>query len=146
MANGCTSTPTDGHRYPRVLVSNDDGIHAPGLRALVAALVAADFCSVFVAAPSSERSASSHCITLTRYLSCAHEPIEGVEASFAVDGTPADSVMLALNSDLFTPRQRDFDLVVSGINRGDNCGLHVIYSGTVAAAREAAAVVRLRYH
>jgi len=64
-------------------------------------------------------------------------PIEGTVAAYAVDGTPADSVMLALNSDVI-PGSPSFDLVIAGINRGDNAGLHVIYSGTVGAAREAA--------
>jgi 5'-nucleotidase len=62
--------------------------------------------------------------------------VEGAQEAFAVDGSPADSVMLALNSEML--QNPSFDLVVSGINRGDNCGLHVIYSGTVGAAREAA--------
>lgn len=59
--------------------------------------------------------------------------VEGATEAFAVDGTPADSVMLALNGPLL--KNPSFDLVVSGINRGDNAGLHVIYSGTVGAAR-----------
>jgi hypothetical protein len=81
-----------------VLVSNDDGINAPGLRALVTALVDADFSQLFVCAPSGERSAQSHAITLGRYLACTEQTIEGVQQAIGVDGTPADSVMLALNS------------------------------------------------
>lgn len=91
---------------------------------------------IYVCAPSSERSGNSHAITLGRYLSCFSTTVDGAKLAFAVDGTPADSVMLALNSPIFEGAK--FDLVVSGINRGDNCGLHVIYSGTVGAAREAA--------
>ncbi len=83
---------------PAVLVSNDDGIQAPGLQALVAALVNADFCSIYVCAPSGERSAQSHAITLGRYLACTETSIAGVQHAVAVDGTPADSVMLALQS------------------------------------------------
>ncbi|KIZ07400.1 5'-nucleotidase [Monoraphidium neglectum] len=119
----------------RVLVSNDDGIDAPGLRALVLAL--SKEADVFVCAPSEERSAQSHAVSLRRFLAChPHSGVEGAKAAFSVDGTPADSVMLAIHGPVF--EGGDFDLVVSGINRGDNCGLHVIYSGTVGAAREAA--------
>eukprot|EP00878_Enallax_costatus_P007691 GHUV01008051.1.p1 GENE.GHUV01008051.1~~GHUV01008051.1.p1 ORF type:complete len:320 (+),score=57.49 GHUV01008051.1:218-1177(+) len=125
----------NGHR-PRMLISNDDGINAPGLRALVAHLAKADLADIHVCAPSSERSAQSHAITLGRYLQCYSADVPGAVKSFAVDGTPADAVMLALNSPVFEGIR--FDLVASGINRGDNCGLHVIYSGTVGAAREAA--------
>mmetsp|Transcript_19172 Transcript_19172/g.33007 ORF Transcript_19172/g.33007 Transcript_19172/m.33007 type:complete len:320 (-) Transcript_19172:226-1185(-) len=126
-------------RRPRVLVSNDDGINAPGLRELVKELVKADFCDVHVCAPSGERSAQSHAITLGRYLAVAPADVPGTIQAFAVDGTPADSVMLAMHSPLLGIEvPSDFDLVLSGINRGDNCGLHVIYSGTVGAAREAA--------
>eukprot|EP00955_Chlamydomonas_euryale_P026338 278335-Chlamydomonas_euryale.AAC.4 len=82
----------------------------------------------------------SHAITLGRYLSAfpsEHmlDACPGVVEAWAVDGTPADSVMLGLHSNCL--KTRNFDLMVSGINRGDNCGRHVIYSGTVAAAREA---------
>lgn len=121
---------------PRVLVSNDDGIQAPGLQALVARLVAANFCDVYVSAPAAERSAQSHAITLGRYLSCYRYDVPGTVESYAVEGTPADSVMLALNGPMF--KNSSWDLVVSGINRGNNMGSHVIYSGTVGAAREAA--------
>uniref|UniRef100_A0A383W782 Survival protein SurE-like phosphatase/nucleotidase domain-containing protein n=1 Tax=Tetradesmus obliquus TaxID=3088 RepID=A0A383W782_TETOB len=123
-------------RLPRVLVSNDDGISAPGLRELVLLLSQSGCCDVYVCAPSGERSAQSHAITLGRYLQCYPSEVPGAAAAFAVDGTPADAVMLALNSPVF--EGITFDLVASGINRGDNCGLHVIYSGTVGAAREAA--------
>ncbi|GIL71810.1 hypothetical protein Vretimale_755 [Volvox reticuliferus] len=122
---------------PRILVSNDDGINAPGIKALVAEIIKADFADVYVCAPSGERSAQSHAITLGRYLSCVRaDSVSGVLEAYAVDGTPADSVMLALCSPVF--QDVSFDLMLSGINRGDNCGLHVIYSGTVGAAREAA--------
>lgn len=123
-------------RKHQVLISNDDGIQAPGLRALVTALATSGAVDVYVCAPSGERSAQSHAITLGRYLSCFSSEVPGAVEAYAVDGTPADAVMLALNSQVFKGRR--FDLVVSGINRGDNCGLHVIYSGTVGAAREAA--------
>jgi 5'-nucleotidase len=123
---------------PRILVSNDDGVNAPGLVALARALHQQndhlDFC---VCGPSGERSARSHAITVDKQLNVFNIDVLGAEEAFAVDGTPADSVMLALNCPLLLTNN-NFDLVVTGINRGDNCGLHVIYSGTVGAAREAA--------
>jgi 5'-nucleotidase len=111
-----------------ILLSNDDGIEAPGLAALESAM--ADLGEVWTVAPATEQSAKSHSLTM-------HEPlrvIESGERRFAVTGTPADSVYLALHHLL--PRRPDF--VVSGINRGSNLGNDVVYSGTVAAAREAA--------
>ena len=120
----------------RVLVVNDDGIAAPGLAALVTGL--APLAAVSVAAPHMERSASGHGITIAQNCALVATPValQGSEAAFAVTGLPADCSMLALNSNLFT--NSAFDVVCSGINRGNNLGLHVIYSGTVAGAREAA--------
>jgi 5'-nucleotidase len=113
------------------LVSNDDGFRAPGLARLREAL--ADFANVVVCAPETEQSGTSHAISLTRPLRLLeHEP--GV---FSVDGTPADSVFVALVAEgRVLPRAPD--LVVSGINHGLNLGGDVFYSGTVAAAREGA--------
>lgn len=112
----------------RILLSNDDGIEAAGLRALEEA--AAPFGEVFVVAPATEQSAKSHSFTM-------HEPLR-VNAHghnrWSVTGTPADAVYLALHGIL--PVRPD--LVISGINRGSNLGTDVLYSGTVAAAREAA--------
>lgn len=121
---------------PRILVSNDDGVVAPGLRALAHELCVADFADFCVSGPMGERSAQSHCITIGKHLHAFNITVEGAQEAFAIDGTPADSVMIALYGPLLS--NRTFDLVISGINRGDNCGLHVIYSGTVGAAREAA--------
>lgn len=112
------------------------GITAPGLLALAAALHCDGFATFSVSAPSGERSAQSHCISVGKHLHAWQLEVEGAEEAFAVDGTPADSVMIALYGPLLA--NPTFQLVVSGINRGDNCGLHVIYSGTVGAAREAA--------
>lgn len=123
-------------RRPRVLISNDDGVTAPGLVSLASGLHAADFCDFWVCGPSGERSAQSHSISLRKEMHAFPISVEGAVEAYAVDGTPADSVMLAIHSSLL--QCREWDLVVSGINRGDNCGLHVIYSGTVGAAREAA--------
>jgi 5'-nucleotidase len=111
----------------QILVTNDDGIRAEGLRALVDAL--AGLGTVSVVAPSEERSATSQSITLRGPISC--EQI--AEREWAVNGTPTDAVILALNR-LLPERP---DLVVSGINRGGNLGENVYYSGTVGAAMEA---------
>jgi 5'-nucleotidase len=112
----------------RVLLSNDDGIHAAGLRALAGAFSDDE---VWVVAPDREQSASSHAISL-------HRPLRMVEVAprwFAVDGTPTDAVYMGLNLVLRGSRP---DVVVSGVNHGPNLGNDVLYSGTVAAAMEAA--------
>lgn len=115
---------------PLILVSNDDGVNAPGLQALHRAL--SKWADVVVVAPEREHSGTSHAITLERPL--RHRELgPGVHA---VDGTPADCVYLALNLGGFLPRPPA--LVLSGINHGLNLGMDVVYSGTVAAAREAA--------
>ena len=111
---------------PRILVTNDDGIHAEGLRALAEAL--AELGCVTCVAPHREMSATSHSISL-------YQPIRYESAGkdrYAVQGTPADCVTLALSHIL---RERPH-LVVSGINRGANLGHNVFYSGTVGAAVE----------
>jgi 5'-nucleotidase len=122
--------PTQSSR-PLILVSNDDGYHSPGIRSLRDALQ--DFGDVVLVAPEFEQSAMSHAITLNRSLR-----LKSTEANiYALDGTPADCVYVALYSDgRILPRKPD--LVVSGINRGLNLGQDAFYSGTVAAAREAA--------
>ncbi len=115
---------------PLILLSNDDGVHAEGLRALREELER--WAQVFVVAPESEQSASSHRITLAGPL--RHRQLSDV--IHAVDGTPADCVYVALNLGGLLPRRPD--LVVSGINHGLNLAMDVVYSGTVAAAREGA--------
>lgn len=111
----------------RFLVSNDDGVLAPGLAALAQALSA--FGEVTVVAPESERSGFSNALSLDRPL----RPVRQPNGFWAVNGTPADCVHLALNGLLdFEP-----DIVVSGINSGANLGDDTLYSGTVAAAMEA---------
>lgn len=112
----------------KILVTNDDGIHAPGINELALALEENDH-EVIVVAPEMERSASSHSITL-------HTPlriIEKVKQRYAVSGSPADCVILALEVVL----KEGCDLVISGINNGPNLGEDILYSGTVAAAIEA---------
>ncbi len=112
----------------RVLLSNDDGVHAPGLAALADAFPDDE---VWVVAPDREQSASSHAISLHRPLRI----LQVGERRFSVDGTPTDAVYLALNHVL---RAHPPDLVLSGVNNGPNLGNDVLYSGTVAAAMEGA--------
>jgi len=113
---------------PVILVTNDDGVHAPGIKALAEAV--ADLGAVQIVAPDREVSASSQSLTLTHPLR-AEKIAEGVHA---VDGTPADCVNLAIAKLL--PRRPV--LVLSGINRGANLGDDIFYSGTVGGAREGA--------
>jgi 5'-nucleotidase len=113
---------------PHVLITNDDGIQAAGLRALVTAMHGIG--RVSVVAPDQERSAASQSLTLRR-------PIffdEVTEGEWAVEGTPTDAMIVALHQ-LF--HDVPPDLVISGINRGDNLGDDIFYSGTVGAAMEA---------
>lgn len=111
----------------RLLLSNDDGCHAPGLTALRAALN--DICDDLVTvAPDRNRSGASNSLTLERPLR-VNRVAEGL---YSVDGTPTDCVHLATTG-LF---EQDADMVVSGINQGANLGDDVLYSGTVAAATE----------
>lgn len=113
---------------PKILVTNDDGIHSAGIIALADALKSVG--DVVVVAPAHEMSAASHSLTLTRPLRI--EKID--DRHFSVDGTPTDCVTLAMNHLL----KHDLpSLVVSGINKGGNLGEDVTYSGTVAGALEA---------
>lgn len=109
-----------------ILITNDDGIHADGLRALVEAV--RDLGVISVAAPHTERSATAQSITLRQPI--YYEQV--AEREWAVEGTPTDSVILALNKLLPEPPH----LLISGINRGGNMGENVYYSGTVGAAME----------
>lgn len=113
----------------RLLISNDDGIYSPGIRAL--AEVARAFGEVRIVAPDVEQSAKGHAITISRPLHYHVTPIDGFDA-YRVDGTPADCV--ALGADLWD----GVDLVLSGINLGLNLGHNIWHSGTVAAAKQAA--------
>ncbi len=113
---------------PCILLSNDDGIHAPGLKILeqIAATLSDD---IWVVAPSSEQSGAGHSLTLNRPLR-AHK---FSEKRFSVDGTPTDCVLMAIE-DLMGGKKPD--LLLSGVNHGSNVGDDVTYSGTVAAAME----------
>jgi 5'-nucleotidase len=126
LPQACFSKLSMGNK--RILLTNDDGIGAPGLQALENALTALG--EVTVVAPDSERSGSSQALTLHRPLRVKRLD----DHHFAVAGTPADTVILALYQLL--PEKPH--LVVSGINPGGNLGENLIYSGTVAAAQEAA--------
>jgi 5'-nucleotidase len=113
---------------PNILVTNDDGIHAPGLRALAAAMQ--EIGTVTVVAPSHERSAAAQSLTLRQPIYCD----QIAEREYAIEGTPADAMIVALHTLL----KEKPDLVISGINPGGNMGENVYYSGTVGAAMEAA--------
>jgi len=117
----------------KVLLANDDGVFAPGIKALYNGLK--DIVDIVVVAPDSQRSASGHGITLTEPLRFVGEDLycDGAE-TYAVNGTPVDCVKLAVNTLLETKP----DLLISGINLGENTGCNLIYSGTVAAAIEGA--------
>lgn len=115
-----------------VLLTNDDGINAPGLWVLFNKLQTAH--QVTVIAPDRERSAVSHAITLHQPLRAALIRVHGSAQGYAVNGTPADCVKLGLSEILETMP----DFVISGINPGANVGVNINYSGTVAAAKEAA--------
>ena len=115
----------------RLLLTNDDGIHARGLWALYRRLTQSH--KVTVVAPDRERSAISHGITLNMPLRAGQYREEEIEGCFFVNGTPADCVKLGLNEILGEKP----DMVISGINPGANVGVNIHYSGTVAAAKEA---------
>ena len=111
----------------KLLLTNDDGIDAPGIAALSDAVEG----EIYIAAPHVQRSECGHQVT-------TREPIGVVqrgERAFAVKGTPADCVRLALRGGLFAGVE--FDWILSGINEGGNLGVDIHISGTVAAAREA---------
>jgi len=118
------------NEQPKILITNDDGIYAPGIFALWEALDALG--DVTIVAPDTEKSAVGHAITIS-------DPIriqeitrrDGFEGS-AVKGTPADCVKIAVQGIMKSPP----DVIVSGINAGANVGNNIIYSGTVSAATE----------
>src|SRR5258708_18749400 len=113
---------------PHILLTNDDGIHAAGLKALAARLEG--FATLSIVAPHREQSGTAQSLNLRQPIICNHVG----ERQWAVEGTPADAVIVALHK-LLPERP---DMVISGINFGANLGENVYYSGTVGAAREAA--------
>ncbi|MGD9301372.1 MAG: 5'/3'-nucleotidase SurE [Desulfobacterales bacterium] len=116
----------------KVLLTNDDGIHAPGLWALYNRLAGVH--RVEVVAPDRERSAIGHAITLHQPLRATRLSVNGGFSGYAVNGTPADCVKLGF-SQIFSDSP---DVVIAGANAGANVGANLNYSGTVAAAKEAA--------
>jgi 5'-nucleotidase len=119
----------------RILVSNDDGISAPGIKALAEKLSLNPKYQVYVCAPDRERSATGHSLTLHKPLRVEEFDLgEKVKGAWSTTGTPSDCVKFAITTLLDAPP----DLVVSGINTGPNLGTDVLYSGTVSAAMEGA--------
>ncbi len=119
-------------KKPLILVTNDDGIAAPGIRTLIS--IMNEIGDVVVVAPDNPQSGMGHAITVNTTLRC--NPInvdEGPQLEYSCSGTPADCVKMAANEIL----NRKPDLCVSGINHGSNASLNVIYSGTMSAAVEA---------
>ncbi len=113
-----------------ILISNDDGINAPGISALVHEIKKIG--DVIVVAPDKQQSAVGHAITMNSPLRVQKVEKNGLFFGYAVSGTPADAVKLAVRSLLPQPP----DLLISGINHGSNTAISVIYSGTVSAATE----------
>ncbi|MCU0372134.1 MAG: 5'/3'-nucleotidase SurE [Ignavibacteria bacterium] len=117
---------------PLILICNDDGIEADGIKALTKEIK--KFAEVFVAAPHTQQSAVGHSITMADPIRVRKALMFGDFYGHAVEGTPADSVKLAVHTLL---AGRKIDLVISGINQGANTAINIIYSGTVSAATEA---------
>ena len=119
-------------KRPLILVTNDDGINAPGIRTLIS--VIKDIGDVIVVAPDSPQSGMGHAITINSTLHSSRiTPKNSEIIEYSCSGTPADCVKLAINE--LMPRKPD--LCVSGINHGSNSSINVIYSGTMSAAIEA---------
>ena len=117
---------------PLILVTNDDGITAPGIRMLIEVMNGIG--EVVVVAPDSPQSAMGHAITINSILHCSKVTVsDGPQKEYSCSGTPADCVKLAVNELL----DRKPDLCVSGVNHGSNSSINVIYSGTMSAAMEA---------
>ncbi|MEI6021880.1 MAG: 5'/3'-nucleotidase SurE [Bacteroidota bacterium] len=119
-------------KRPVILVTNDDGIHAPGIKFLTG--IAKQFGDVMVVAPDKPQSGMGHAITINATLRIQKTSYHGVETEYSCSGTPVDCVKMAVNHVL---KDRP-DLVLSGINHGSNSSINVIYSGTMSAAIEGA--------
>ena len=118
-------------KRPLILVTNDDGITAPGLRTLISVMNTIG--DVVVVAPDSPQSGMGHAITVNSTLYIENVEIDGKQPEYSCSGTPADCVKLAVREIL----HRTPDICVSGINHGSNSSINVIYSGTMSAALEA---------
>ncbi|MDO5607751.1 MAG: 5'/3'-nucleotidase SurE [Capnocytophaga sp.] len=120
------------HKKPLILVTNDDGITAPGIRCLIS--IMNEIGDVVVVAPDSPQSGMGHAVTINSTLFCEEIHIDkGTQKEYSCSGTPVDCVKMA-NHEILT---RKPDLCVSGINHGSNSSINVIYSGTMSAAVEA---------
>ena len=120
------------NQRPLILVTNDDGITAPGIRTLIEVMNTIG--DVVVVAPDSPQSAMGHAITISSTLYCSEmKKVDGPQKEYQCSGTPADCVKLAINELL----HRKPDICVSGINHGSNSSINVVYSGTMSAAIEA---------
>jgi 5'-nucleotidase len=120
------------HKKPLILVTNDDGITAPGIAYLVS--IAKTMGDVLVVAPDKPQSGMGHAITINSTLRVQATKHYGLETEFSCTGTPVDCVKMAINSLML----RKPDLILSGINHGSNLSINVIYSGTMSAAVEGA--------
>lgn len=118
-------------KKPTILISNDDGIESEGIRALWREI--RKFAEVIVVAPHSQQSAVGHSITVSSPIRARKEIIDKSFHGYAVEGSPADSVKLAVRNLL---KGKKIDLLLSGINHGANTAINIIYSGTVSAATE----------
>ncbi len=114
----------------RLLLTNDDGIHARGIHTLVRVL--SEIGEVYVVAPDRERSATGHSITVFEPIKATKTQIPGAQGAWIIGGTPVDCVKLAISRLL----KEKIDMVISGVNHGPNLGTDVLYSGTVSAAAE----------
>ncbi|HJW30848.1 MAG TPA: 5'/3'-nucleotidase SurE, partial [Saprospiraceae bacterium] len=119
------------HR-PLILVTNDDGMFAPGIRRLVE--ITSELGEVIVVAPNSPQSAKGHAVTLADPIRLNRVKAFGDIEAYECSGTPVDCVKLAKNILL---KKRKIDLCVSGINHGSNASINILYSGTISAAMEA---------
>jgi 5'-nucleotidase len=117
---------------PVILVTNDDGIMAPGIRNLVSFML--DIGEVVVVAPDKGQSGMGHAVTITNPIRLEKVNVDGDHHEYSCSGTPVDCVKLAVNKVL----HRKPDILVSGINHGSNASINVIYSGTMSAAIEGA--------
>ncbi|MFM8917068.1 MAG: 5'/3'-nucleotidase SurE, partial [Bacteroidota bacterium] len=132
MASKKINIKKSASNKPVILVTNDDGITAPGIRSLVEAM--STLGEVVVVAPDSPQSGMGHAITIGKPLRLDKVEFHGEFLGWQCSGTPVDCVKLAVNKVL----HRKPDLCVSGINHGSNSSINVIYSGTMSAAMEGA--------
>ena len=116
----------------KILITNDDGIFAPGIEALVSAFSQAGH-EIYVCAPDSQRSAASHSLSIGKNLTVREVPFPGTLHAYAIGGTPVDCAKLGLL--VLCP---EAEAVISGVNKGYNAGSDILYSGTVGAAMEGA--------